>query len=309
MSDTVLYTIISLSALGVVLAVILYVIAQQFKVIEDPRIDQTDEALPGANCGGCGYPGCRGFAEACVKATNLDDLFCPVGGNAVMSDVAKILGMEAAEKEPMVAVIRCNGNPEFRTRTTQFDGAATCAIQSSLYSGDTDCSYGCLGLGDCVFVCKFDAIYIDEKTLLPIVSEEKCTACGACVKACPKSIIELRNAGKKSRRIFVSCINQEKGGIAKKACQVACTGCTKCQKVCTFDAITIDNFLAYIDYEKCKLCRKCAPECATNAIHELNFPPRKEKTVEVKEEVKKDTSTEVEVENNTPTDQNIASDN
>ncbi len=297
MSDIVFYTILSLSSLGIVLAIVLYAIAKKFRVVEDPRIDKADEALPGANCGGCGFPGCRGFAEACVKASNLDNLYCPVGGNNTMAEIAGILGLEAAEKEPMVAVIRCNGNPEHRKRTSVYDGAATCAIQSNLYSGDTDCSYGCLGLGDCVVVCNFEAIHIDKNTLLPVVTEEKCTACGACVKACPKNIIELRNIGKKSRRIFVSCINEEKGGIAKKSCAVACTGCTKCFKVCDFDAITITNFLAYIDYEKCKLCRKCVVECPTNAIHELNFPKRKERQNTVKESQKTNEQTKTTTEN------------
>lgn len=288
MSDIVLYTIISISTLGIVLSVILYLVAQKFKVVEDPRIDEVEEVLPGANCGGCGYPGCRGFAEACVKADKLDSLFCPVGGNDCMSNVAKVLGKEVSEKEPMLAVIRCFGSPEHRKRTNEFDGAQTCAIASSLYSGDTDCSYGCLGMNDCVVVCKFDAIYIDEKTLLPVVSEENCTACGACVAACPKNIIELRNTGKKSRRIFVSCINEDKGGIAKKACEVACIGCSKCFNACKFDAIVMENFKAYIDYEKCKLCRKCVLECPTGAIHELNFPPPKEKPVlDKNEEAKK----------------------
>ena len=118
---------------------------------------------------------------------------------------------------------------------------------------------------------------MDEKTGLPVVIEEKCVACGACVRACPRGIIELRNKGKKSRRIFVSCINEEKGGPARKNCSVACIGCGKCEQVCAFDAITIKNNLAYIDYEKCKLCRKCVTVCPTNAIHEINFPPPKPK--------------------------------
>jgi Na+-translocating ferredoxin:NAD+ oxidoreductase subunit B len=277
MSPVIIATIISLSALGVLSAVILFFIAQKFKVIEDPRIDDVESVLPGANCGGCGFPGCRGFAEACVKASELGDLFCPVGGNNCMADVAKALGKEAVAKEPQIAVVRCSGSFEHRPKTTIYDGASSCTICSALYSGDTGCANGCLGLGDCVTVCKFDAIYIDVKTGLPVVDEEKCTACGACVKACPKSIIEIRNKGKKSRRIFVSCINVDKGGIAKKNCAVACTGCTKCQKVCKFDAITIQNNLAYIDFSKCTLCRKCVEECPTNAIHELNFPPRKKK--------------------------------
>ena len=120
---------------------------------------------------------------------------------------------------------------------------------------------------------------MNPRTGLPEVDEEKCTACGACVKACPKMIIELRNKGPKRKRIFVSCINKDKGGVAKKACAVACIGCTKCQKVCAYDAITISSNLAYIDYNKCKLCRKCVVECPTNAIWEVNFPVRVPKKV------------------------------
>lgn len=268
---------IALGSIGLLAGVILFFVAQKFKVYEDPRIDQAEEALPKANCGGCGFAGCRAFAEACVKSETFDGLFCPVGGNETMNAVANILGRAAVEKAPEVAVVRCSGSPQYRKRTTEYDGQATCAIEHALYKGHTDCQYGCLGHGDCVVVCNFDAIRINSETLLPEVDEEKCTACGACVKACPKHIIELRPKGPKSRRIYVSCVNEEKGGIARKQCDVACIGCSACQKACKFEAITIQNFLAYIDHQKCRLCRACAPVCPTNAILEINFPPRKVK--------------------------------
>lgn len=277
-ANVMLVSIISLSSIGAASAIILYFIAQKFKVIEDPRIDVVNEMLPGANCGGCGFAGCRNFAEAIVKATDLSDLNCPVGGNAVMTDIANMLGKAAGTKEPQVAVVRCNGTCENAPKKVQYEGAASCAFAHALSSGDSGCPDGCLGLGDCVASCKFDAMYMDPVTCLPVIIEENCVACGACVKACPRNIIELRNVGKKSRRIYVSCMNTEKGGVARKNCSVACIGCFKCEKECAFDAITIKNNLAYIDYEKCKLCRKCAPVCPTNAIHEINFPPRKEKT-------------------------------
>lgn len=281
----IIYTVLMLSVLGLVLAVILYFVAQKFKVYEDPRIDQVEAVLPGANCGGCGFPGCRGFADAFVKADDISTMFCPPGGNETFAAAAKILGKDAVAQDPMIAVVRCSGSPEHRQRTTIYDGAVSCKVATTLYSGDTGCQFGCLGLGDCVEVCKFDAIYIDPVTQLPVVSEEKCTACGACVKACPKFIIEMRKKGPKGKRIFVSCINKDKGGVAKKACAVACIGCNKCVKVCPHDAITLENFLAYIDYSKCKLCRKCTEECPTGAILENNFPPRKKKDeAEVKTE-------------------------
>ncbi|PZX12958.1 RnfABCDGE-type electron transport complex B subunit [Breznakibacter xylanolyticus] len=282
--SVVMITIATLVVLGATAAVILYAAAQKFKVYEDPRIDQVEAVLPAANCGGCGFPGCRAFAEALVKADDISTLLCPVGGAAVMAQAAGILGKEAAATAPMVAVVRCNGNCDVRPKTNNYDGASSCAIAASLYGGDTGCSFGCLGLGDCVDACQFDAMYMDEKTGLPVIIEDKCVACGACVKACPKIIIQLRKKGPKSRRIFVSCVNKDKGGVARKACEVACIGCGKCEKVCPHGAITITNNLAYIDDEKCKLCRKCVEVCPTNAIHEINFPPRKEKTTEEKTE-------------------------
>lgn len=280
MTNTIIFTIVSLTLLGFVLAWILYLVAQKFMVKEDPRIDDVEAILPGANCGGCGYAGCRAFAEACVKADDLEPLFCPVGGNDVMKGVAGSLGKTVAAKAPQVAVVRCNGNCDAREKINHYDGYGSCAVMAGLYAGDTGCSYGCLGQGDCVVVCNFDAIKMDPRTGLPEVDEEKCTACGACVKACPKFIIELRNKGPKNRRIFVSCVNKDKGGVARKACAVACIGCYKCQKACAYDAITIIDNLAYIDYNKCKLCRKCVTECPTHAIWEVNFPVRVPKKAE-----------------------------
>lgn len=286
--SVVLITIVTLAGLGAIAAVILFLASKKFQVFEDPRIDVVEEALPAANCGGCGFPGCRAFAEALVKADDISSMNCPVGGAATMTAVAGILGKEAGDAKPQVAVLRCNGSCEHRPRLNNYQGAMSCAVAAALYGGETGCSYGCLGCGDCVAACKFDAMYMDEETGLPVIIEENCVACGACVEACPKDIIELRNIGPKSRRIFVSCVNKDKGAVAKKSCEVACIGCGKCEKECKFDAITIKDNLAYIDYDKCKLCRKCAPVCPTNSIHELNFPPRKpkvEKTEPEKEPV------------------------
>lgn len=194
-----------------------------------------------------------------------------------MTQIAGILGLDAVAAEPMVAVVRCNGTCANRPRTNMYDGAKSCAIAASLYGGETGCSFGCLGCGDCVEACQFDAIHMNPETGLPEVDEAKCTACGACVKACPKNIIEIRPQGKKSRRIYVQCVNKDKGGIARKACTVACIGCGKCVKVCPFEAITLENNLAYIDPNKCKSCRKCEEACPQNTIIALNFPPRKPK--------------------------------
>ncbi|MCD6354632.1 MAG: Fe-S cluster domain-containing protein [Prolixibacteraceae bacterium] len=285
MSITIIYTIVILSAIGVSAAVILFVVSQKFKVFEDPRIDEVEEALPGANCGGCGFAGCRAFAEACVKTGDLSELACPVGGNDTMSKVAEILGLEAVKKAPRVAFIRCNGTCDHRPKTNAFDGVTTCAISASVYSGETDCQWGCLGYGDCVAACEFDAIDLREGMGVPLILDDKCVACGACVEACPKDLIELRKKYPKDRKVVVACRNQDKGGVARKACEVACIGCGNCEKECNFDAITIENNLAFIDSDKCKLCRKCVPVCPTHAIIELNFPPRKIKIEGKKESI------------------------
>ena len=262
----------AVTLLGLLLAVVLYLVAKKFKVEEDPRVDEVEKVMPGANCGGCGFAGCRAFAQACVEAPNLDNNFCPVGGNEVMKKVAAVLGMEVAEKAPMVAVVRCNGTCENRPKTNEYDGYKSCKVKAALYSGDTGCFYGCLGCGDCVAACQFGAISMDPVTGLPVVDEEKCTGCGACAKACPKKIIELRNKGPKNRRVFVSCVNMEKGATARKACKSACIGCGKCEKACPFGAVKVEHNVAYIDFNKCKLCRKCVVECPTGAIHDVNFP-------------------------------------
>lgn len=278
MTSTIIWTISIIAGLGFVLALVLFFVAKKFRVEEDPRIDEVEKALPGANCGGCGFAGCRAFADAAVKAPNLDNNYCPVGGDEVMSRVAAILGHEVAGKLPQVAVVRCNGTCGNRPRVNEYDGLESCKVKAALYSGDTLCPFGCLGCGDCVAACSFGALSMDPGTGLPVVDEARCTACGSCVKACPKGIIELRNKGPRGMRVFVSCVNKDKGAVARKACSAACIGCGKCAKVCAHEAIGIENNLAYIDFTKCKLCKKCVAECPTGAIHAVNFPvlPKKE---------------------------------
>lgn len=280
MSNSVLYSVLLLASLGVIAAIVLYVVSKKFYVYEDPLIAKVDEILPAANCGGCGSPGCKAFAEKLVKTEDISELFCPVGGNTVMKQVAEILGKEVAEKDPTLAVVLCQGGCDVRPKTTEYQGPRSCTISAMIYSGETDCQYGCLGDGDCVAVCKFDAMYMDENTGLPVVITDKCTSCGACAEACPRDIIEMRPKHKRDLKIFVGCLNEDKAGIAKKACDVACIGCSKCQDICPKDAITMENNLAYIDAIACTLCRKCVDICPTRSIIETNFPPKKVKKVE-----------------------------
>lgn len=289
--NVIVISLLVLGVTGLAASVLLFFVAQKFKVEEDPRIDEVQDALPGANCGGCGFAGCRAMAEACVKADSLDGLLCPVGGAETMKKVGSILGKEAAAVAPKVAVVRCNGTCEARPRISEYNGTRSCQIENALYVGETACGFGCLGCGDCVSACQFGALSMDPKTGLPVVDEEKCTACGQCVKTCPRHIIELRNKGPKSRRMVVLCVNKDKGAPARKACLNACIGCSKCEKECSFEAITVENNLAYIDFEKCRLCRKCEAACPTGAIHAINFPPRKVE-VNTENESKKEVTNE-----------------
>lgn len=270
--------VVVLGAIALLASVVLYVCSKKFAVKEDPRLAQVSAILPQANCGGCGFPGCSGMADALVKAADagsLEGLNCPVGGAEVMEQVADLLGMAVANTEPMVAVVRCNGTCEHRPKTIEYSGLRTCAAMNACSAGETACGYGCLGCGDCVDACQFGAIAINPETGIVEVNEDLCGGCGSCARACPRHIIELRKKGPKGRRVYVSCVNHDKGPVAKKACSVACIGCGKCEKECPFGAITMDGNLAYIDPQKCRLCRKCERACPTGAIMAVNFPQPK----------------------------------
>lgn len=281
MNPVIVYSVVVLGLVAAGAAVILFVVARKFRVDEDPRIDEVVEMLPGANCGGCGYPGCRGLAEALVRAADKGDiggLMCPPGGNETMNRIGEFLGVAVEEAGPTVAVVRCGGSRSKAPARLDYDGPERCSIAHSLFAGENGCAYGCLGLGDCVTACDFDAIHMNRETGLPEVDEEKCTSCGACVTACPRNLIEIRPLGRKGRRVWVACMNREPGGVARKACKAACIGCGRCVKACPekIQAITLENNLAYIDPAKCIACGMCISVCPTGAI-QATFEPVKPK--------------------------------
>lgn len=271
-TSTIIYAALVIGLIGLIAAVILYFVSKVFHVEEDPRIDEVQECLPGANCGGCGFAGCRAMAEAMVKAMDTSVAYCP-GAN--YEKIGAILGINAASRDPQVCVVRCNGSCENAPAKLKYDAAQTCAFANTLFSGESGCAFGCLGCGDCVKACSFDALRINPETGLPEVDENKCVGCKACAKACPRGVLEIRDKGKNNRRVYVACNNKEKGALARKNCKVACIGCGKCAKVCPFEAITVTDNLSYIDFTKCKACRKCVAECPTDAIHAVNFPEKK----------------------------------
>lgn len=268
MSETIVYAVITLGGIGVIAAVILYFVSQKFKVYEDPKIDTIAGLLPGANCGGCGYAGCRALAEAIVKAGSTEGKACPAGGSDTGTKIAAMMGETATASDPKRTIIRCQGSHENAPRKFAYDSITSCAFAHMSGAGESACAYGCLGFGDCVKACKFDSIKIDETIGLPLVNHDTCVLCGACVKACPRNIIEIRNI-QENQAVWVGCMNKEKGVDAKKNCKVACIACRKCEKACEFGAITVENNLAFIDSTKCTACLKCVGVCPTTAIQTL----------------------------------------
>lgn len=262
----VLLTLSVLLITGLVGALLLYFVSKRFAVEEDTTVEAIADLLPGANCGGCGFKGCRDFATTCASASSLAGIYCPVGGQPVMQRIAEIVGLASEEVEPTVAVVKCNGCKEIRPRTATYDGVRSCALMASVAVGETGCAFGCLGCGDCEAACEYGAIVINPSTGLPEVDAERCTSCGKCAKACPRHLIELRPKGKRDRRVWVACSNRDRGAVARKACGAACIGCSKCAKTCPFGAITVANNLSYIDPALCKACGKCVDVCPTGAI-------------------------------------------
>ncbi len=241
--------------------------SRKFAVKIDPRVQEVLEALPGVNCGACGYPGCSGYAEAVAGGKAAPNL-CAPGGQDTTENICLVLGIEAQTSDRQVAYIRCQGARE-AIKESAYIGPQSCKLATMVEQGPIACKNACLMLGDCQLVCPFDAIRWEPGTI-PVIDEEKCTACKKCIAACPKALIILRP---QKKRVLVLCRSQDKGAVAKKKCPAACIACQKCVKACPVDAISMDGNVAVIDTETCVLCGKCVTECPTNAIWD-GRPPR-----------------------------------
>lgn len=255
-------SVVSLSAMGLVFGAGLSYAASVFAVETDPKELEVLGVLPGANCGGCGFPGCAGLAAAIAKGEAPTNA-CPVGGADVAEQVAQIMGVDAQQGTKIVAKVLCKGTRDKALDKAEYAGITDCrAAMLVSGGGPKSCEFGCMGFGTCEAVCPFDAIHVNEGGVA-VVDEEKCVACGKCVVACPKQIIELKRADKE---VIVECMNKDIGKHVKMNCSVACIACRMCEKNCPHDAIHVVNNVAKIDYDKCTECMICVEKCPTKAI-------------------------------------------
>jgi len=258
---TIAYAVLIIGGLGLAFGIVLTVASKKLAVEDDPIITAIREALPGANCGGCSFTGCDLFAQAVVTG-NAKPNACTVGGEKTTVEISNILGIEAEIKEREVACVACAGNTHKSNFRYDYFGMDNCKAAMQLSGGGSKaCPMGCLGYGSCKGVCKFGAIDIIDG--IAVINPDKCTACGQCVKICPKEIIQLTPY---SGRAKVMCSSHQNGKEVRANCTVGCIGCKICEKQCEFDAIHVTDFLAVIDTDKCTGCNKCVEKCPMKAI-------------------------------------------
>lgn len=244
---------------GLLIGVLLGIAALKLSVENDSRVDAVREHLVGSNCGGCGFAGCDACAEAIVKGAAPVNA-CP-GGNAAA--IAAIMGTEAVETARQVAFVKCSGTCDKTSVKYRYQGIPDCRKLALIPGhGEKECSFGCMGYGSCVSVCKFDAIHVFNG--VAVVDKEKCMACGMCIKVCPNHLIELRPY---DSQYAVACSSTLKGKDVKAKCTTGCIGCGICAKQCESEAIVVENNIAHIDYEKCMGCGKCAAKCPQKVIY------------------------------------------
>ena len=272
----VIYAFIVLGVLGAVFGCALAIASKVFEVKKDPREEAVLGLLAGANCGGCGYPGCAGCAAAIVKGDAPVTACAPAGPDAAVK-IAEIMGKTASVGERETAFVRCNGGTAAAKRF-EYVGIHDCTAALKVAGGPLECEWGCLGFGSCVQVCKFGAIKIGENGVA-IVDRDKCTDCMTCASVCPRKLIVSVPV---SKQVRVACVNQDKGKAAMTVCQNSCIGCGLCQKECRKDAIHVVNGVAVIDYAKCVNCKLCTKVCPRDAITPIASKEEKEKYKEIK---------------------------
>lgn len=251
-----------LASLGLVFTVLILLVNKFCATYEDPKITEISEKLSGANCGGCGFAGCADFAKALVEG-RAEISNCSSTPSNAKKEIASILGIEAKDSVPMIAVVKCMGDTDNATKKFDYVGNSSCEAKNSLFSGDKKCSNGCLGGGTCTNNCLYGAIKTENGVAKTI--KALCVGCSVCVKNCPKKVIELIP---KSAYVYVACSSHCKGKEVTSACKLGCIGCGLCVKNCPENAITLEDNLAVIDYNKCTGCKTCVAKCPRKIIKE-----------------------------------------
>ena len=264
----ILIPILVLVAIAILCAVLLTVSSIYFGVKEDERVAAVRDCLPGANCGACGFSGCDGYAKALGDGATDNPNLCVPGGDNTAKEIASIMGLEAADVVEQVAYVACNGSCQPSERKYEYVGPKTCVAANMSYSGDRECTFACLGYGDCVKVCPRDAICINEEKCIAEIDPRRCIGCGLCVKTCPNGIIHLVND---TTKVVVKCNSHNKGAQVRKVCLNGCIACGKCEKNRPEGAIKVVDNLATIDYSKCTGCGNCHDVCPVKCIHAGNF--------------------------------------
>ena len=280
MTTIIIFSIILLAVLGILIGLLLGVAGKVFAVEVDERVTKVRECLPGNNCGGCGFPGCDGLADAIVAGTAPVN-GCPVGGAPVAAEIGKIMGVDAGASVKKVAYVKCSGTCDKAKNKYEYVGIGDCRAAAAIPgAGGKACSTGCLGLGSCVTVCQFDAIHINAGGIAE-VDREKCVACGKCVETCPKHLIELIPYASEKFKTFymVKCASTDKGPAVMKVCEAGCIGCGICEKSCNFDAVHVENNIAHIDPDKCRGCGLCSMKCPKKVIVDISTGLPKEAPV------------------------------
>ncbi|MCD8300971.1 MAG: RnfABCDGE type electron transport complex subunit B [Clostridiales bacterium] len=259
--QAIIIATVVVAVVGIVIGIVLGIAGEKFKVEVDPREEEIIGVLPGNNCGGCGYPGCSGLAAAIVKG-EAEVSGCPVGGPPVAAKIGAIMGEEVGDAKRMVAFVKCSGTSDMAHFDYNYIGEMSCAMVKNISNGGPKtCNYGCLGFGECAMACPFDAIHV--RNGVAVVDKDNCKACSKCINVCPQHIIELVPY---DATHMVQCSSQDMGKKVMQACKAGCIGCKMCQKVCEFDAITVENNIAHIDQDKCTGCGKCAEKCPKKII-------------------------------------------
>lgn len=266
----ILIAIALLGGLALVFGLVLAAASKAFYVEVDPRLEKLNECLPGANCGGCGYAGCGGYAEAVLKGEAPIGM-CASGGTDCAMAMGEIMGIKAEAVTRKVALVKCSGYRTYDEEGKQthgaklkgnYEGFKDCLAASKVAGrGHLVCKYGCLGFGSCTKVCKYDAIHVVDGVAK--VDQEKCVGCMSCANACPRNLIVPVEYG---QHVVIACASNAKGAVTVRGCSQGCVGCGLCKKICPNDAITVENNLATIDYSKCNGCGICATVCPKKLI-------------------------------------------